>query len=248
MADLTGKRAVVLGCGGKDNIGQAIARRFAGDGAELVVASRTEPELERFAAEIGARHMLCDITDKAANLALATFAIEAMGGIDIAVQSTGWGYLAPFLGNDEASLERITRLQFLGPIFFFQAMLPALSDRSALLTISSVTASLVINDHAAYQGTKAGIDHMVRVLAAEFGPRGIRINGIAPALTETPMTAGLGALCERAKARSPMRRLGTPADIAAAAAWLASDECFVTGETLQVNGGYGLVGAPVDPR
>jgi len=127
-------------------------------------------------------------------------------------------------------------------------MIPEIQSGGSLITMSSVTASIVINDHAAYQGTKAGIDHVVRVLASEFGPRGIRVNSIAPALTDTPMTAGLDGLRDRARQRSPMRRLGTVEDIAAAAVWLSSDECFVTGETLQVNGGYGLVGAPVEPR
>jgi NAD(P)-dependent dehydrogenase (short-subunit alcohol dehydrogenase family) len=181
-------------------------------------------------------------------VALATFARDAIGGVDIAVQSAGWGLLKPFLETDEESLERIARLQFLGPIFFFQAMLPHLASGGSLLTISSVTASIPINDHAAYQGTKAGIDHVVRCLAAEFGPRGIRVNAIAPGIVMSPMTRDLGALRERAEARTPLRRLGTPEDIAAAATWLASDECFVSGEILQVNGGYALIGAPVEPR
>lgn len=248
MSRLKGKRAVVLGCGGKDNIGQAIARRFRADGAEVVVASRNEEVLKAFAAEIGALHTICDITQKASCETLAAFTIDTLGGLDIAVQSTGWGLLKPFLENDEAALETMTRLQFLGPLFFFQAMLPRLSDHASLLTISSVTASIVINDHVAYQGTKAGIDHVVKVLAAEFGPRGIRVNAIAPALTETPMTSALETLKERARARTPMRRIGTPDDIAAAASWLSSDESFITGETLQVNGGYGLVGTMVEAR
>jgi 2-hydroxycyclohexanecarboxyl-CoA dehydrogenase len=245
---LEGKRAVVLGCGGRDNLGQAIARRFAAEGASVVVASRNDEELARFAKEIGAVHCLCDITSKADNEALAGFAREAIGGVDIAVQSAGWGLLKPFLETDEESLERITRLQFMGPIFFFQAMLPLLGSGGSLMTISSVTASIPINDHAAYQGTKAGMDHVVRCLAAEFGPRGIRVNAIAPGIVMSPMTRHLGALRERAEARTPLRRLGTPEDIAAAAAWMSSDECFVSGEILQVNGGYALIGAPVEPR
>jgi NADP-dependent 3-hydroxy acid dehydrogenase YdfG len=169
MLRLTGKRAIVLGCGGRSNIGQAIARRFISDGATLVIAGRKESVLAEFADEIGARYCLCDITNRASNLALAAFARDALGGVDIAIQSTGWGYLAPFLNNDEDSLERITRLQFLGRLFFFQAMIPALAGGGSLVTISSVTASSVTNDHAAYQGTKAGIDQIVSVLAAEFG-------------------------------------------------------------------------------
>lgn len=241
---LSGKRAVVLGCGGKDNIGQAIARRFVSEGAAVIVASRNEAVLANFATEIGALHHVCDITSRADTVALADFAVASLGGLDIAVQSAGWAYLAPFLENDEASLERMVRLQFLGPIFFFQSMIPCLARGGSLITISSVMASVAVNDRAAYQGTKAAIDQIVRSLAAEFGPRGIRTNAIAPGLVDTPMTKGMETVMERASNRTPLRRLGTPEDIAAAALWLASDECFVSGETLQVSGGYQLLGAP----
>ena len=101
----------------------------------------------------------------------------------------------------------------------------------------------MLNDHAAYMGCKAGADHVIRCVANEFGSRGIRANSISPGLTDTPMTAGAKAtpgVYEAFTACYPLGRVGTSEDIAAAAVWLASDECFMTGQNLQVNGGLTL--------
>jgi NAD(P)-dependent dehydrogenase (short-subunit alcohol dehydrogenase family) len=108
----------------------------------------------------------------------------------------------------------------------------------SIIQISSATATILHSDHAAYMGTKAGIDHVVRCVANVFGARGIRANSISPGLTITPMTAaGMVAGVEEAFLPGyPLGRIGTSDDIAAAAAWLASDECFMTGQNLQVNG------------
>jgi NAD(P)-dependent dehydrogenase (short-subunit alcohol dehydrogenase family) len=101
----------------------------------------------------------------------------------------------------------------------------------------------MLNDHAAYMGTKAGLDHVIRCIANEYGSRGIRANSISPGLTDTPMTAGaknIPGVFETYRACYPLGRIGTSEDIAEAAAWLASDECFMTGQNLQVNGGLTL--------
>ena len=239
MADLTGKRAVVLGAAGRGNMAQAIARRFAEAGAEVVVAGRHADELERFAAEIGARWTRCDITVKTDTDALAAFA----GTVHVAVNATGWGLLKPFLETTPDELQRMADLQFKGPFLFFQSMIPARTEGGSLIQISSATATIMLNDHAAYMGTKAGTDHVVRCIANEFGGRGIRANSISPGLTDTPMTAtGMATpgLQEAFVPGYPLGRIGTSDDIANAALWLASDACFMTGQNLQVNGGLTL--------
>jgi len=134
-------------------------------------------------------------------------------------------------------------LQFKGPFLFFQSMIGAMADGGSLIQVSSATATIMLNDHAAYMGTKAGTDHVVRCIANEFGERGIRANSISPGITATPMTAGAQAtpgLFEAFADSYPLGRVGTSDDIAAAAVWLASDECFMTGQNLQVNGGLTL--------
>ena len=243
MTRLAGKKAVVLGAAGRNNMAQAIARRFAEEGATLVVAGRQEEELARFAAEIGGHHVLCDITRKADADALAAFAATTLGGLDIAVNATGWGLLKPFLETSEDELQRMADLQFKGPFLFFQSMVAAMPGGGSLIQISSATATIMLNDHAAYMGTKAGTDHVMRCIANDFGARGIRANSISPGLTATPMTGGdqpVPGLFDAFTGSYPLGRIGTSGDIAAAAVWLASDECFMTGQNLQVNGGLTL--------
>lgn len=243
MQRLTGKAAVVLGAGSRGNMGQAIARRFRDEGAAVLVAGRNMDELRRFAAEIGGHAASCDITRREDVTALAAGARDAMGSVSIAVNATGWGLLKPFLETSDDELRRMTALQFIGPFQFYQEMIKIMTGGGSIIQISSATATIMLNDHAAYMGAKAGTDHVIRCVANEFGKRGIRANSISPGLTETPMTAAarqIPGLFECFRDSYPLGRIGTSADIAAAAVWLASDECFMTGENLQVNGGLTL--------
>ncbi len=246
---LKGKRAVVLGAAGKDNMGQVIARRLIAEGAKVMVAGRKPEHLQAFVDENPGKGFmaLADITKEADNDAVGKAATDQMGGVDIAVNATGWGLLKPFLETTEEELQRIGDLQFKGPFLFFQSMIEAMSaDDSgggSIIQISSATATIMLNDHAAYMGTKAGTDHVIRCIANEFGERGIKANSISPGLTETPMTAANGktpGLWEAFLPSYPLGRVGTSDDIAAAVVFLSSDECFLTGQNLQVNGGLTL--------
>ncbi len=248
MTRLKGKTAVVLGASSTDNMGQHIARRFLAEGAQVLVAGRKIEPLEAFAAETGCHWATCDITDEASVTAFADTAVHQLGGIDIAVNATGWGLLKPFLDVTRAELDAMTALQFIGPHLFFAAMLRKMMRSTGgrggtIIQISSATATIMLNDHAAYMGTKAGTDHLIRCVANEFGAEGVRANSIAPGLTDTPMNAQakqVPGLFDAFIPAYPLGRYGTSDDVAAAAVWLASDECFMTGETLQVNGGLTL--------
>lgn len=248
MGRLEGKKAIVLGASSEGNMGQVIARRFMDEGAQVLVAGRKADVLEQFAAETGCLWTTCDLTDEASVNALAETAVARMGGIDIALNATGWGLLKPFLDVTREELDAMSALQLVGPHQFFQAMIRKMAKSlggrgGSILTISSATAQIMLNDHAIYMGTKAGTDHIIRCIAHEFGQDGIRANSISPGLTDTPMTADAGqvpGLFEAFRAGYPLGRWGTSEDIAAAAVFLASDECFMTGENLQVNGGLTL--------
>lgn len=243
MGRLEGKGAIVIGAANRDNMGQVIARRFAAEGATVVVAGRKLDELQRLADEIGGHATTCDITDRAQVFALASFAREKLGHVDIALNATGWGLLKPFLETTEEEFDQMSALQFKGPFMFYQAVISAMDRGGSIIQISSATATIMLNDHAAYMGAKAGTDHIIRVVAHEFGKRGIRANSISPGLTATPMTAAhmaVPGLTEAFLPEYPLGRIGTSEDIASAAVWLASDECFMTGENLQVNGGLTL--------
>jgi 2-hydroxycyclohexanecarboxyl-CoA dehydrogenase len=245
---LAGKGALVLGAGNRDNMAQGIARRFVDEGARVIVAGRKKDELERFAVEIGGEAMTCDITNRDQVFALAAGAREKLGQLDVAVNSTGWGLIKPFLDHSVEDVQGMTALQFEGPFYFCQAMVRVMSTDTggrggSIIQISSATATIMLEDHAAYMGTKAGADHVVRCVANEFGSVGIRANSISPGLTDTPMNAAakeVPGLFDAFRAGYPLGRWGTSDDVAAAAVFLASDECFMTGENLQVNGGLTL--------
>ncbi|MBI1250908.1 MAG: SDR family oxidoreductase [Alphaproteobacteria bacterium] len=243
MGKLDNKGAVILGAAGQGNMGQVIARRFAQEGAKVLVAGRHEDELKRFAAEIGGHYVACDITKHDDVFALAQEAKRVLPNVQIGVNATGWGFVKPFVETTEDELRRMTDLQFVGPFLFFQAMIGVMEQGGSIIQISSATATIMLNDHAAYMGTKAGIDHVIRCVAHEFGERGIRANSISPGLTDTPMVAQAKAtpgVFDAFTSAYPLGRIGTSEDIAAAAVFLASDECFMTGQNLQVNGGLTL--------
>lgn len=253
MQRLEGRKAIVLGASSEGNMGQVIAQRLMAEGAQVLVAGRKEAVLQDFAQTTGCHWAPCDITSEASVNALADAAVAKMGGVDIAINATGWGLLKPFLEVTRAELDAMTALQLVGPHQFFQAMVRTMAkshggNGGALITISSATATIMLNDHAIYMGTKAGTDHIVRCIAHEFGQDGIRANSISPGLTDTPMNADakeVPGLFEAFRAGYPLGRWGTSDDVAAAAAFLASDECFMTGENLQVNGGLTLRRNPV---
>lgn len=238
-----GKVVLVVGAANRGNIGQGIARRFAGAGAKVVVAGRHETVLKELAESIGGAFCLCDFRRKDDIDAMVRFAVERYGRIDIGVNCTGWGLLVPFEHTSEEQLREMMDLQFKGPFQFMQALVRDMEDNGAIIMISTATATILLEQHSAYMGTKAGIDHVVRSVANEFGGRGIKVNSISPGVTNSPMAADLVAEPSILKAFEscyPLGRIGTIDDISAAALWLASDECFMTGQNLQVNGGLTL--------
>lgn len=247
LGRLDGKTALIVGAGNRDNMAQVIARRFSEEGARIAVAGRNLDELRRLADEIGGVAIHCDITDREQVFHMARLARNSFGRLDIGVNATGWGLLKSFLDTTPEELRKMLQIQFEGPFFFCQSMLSEMTSGGSIIQISSATAKIMLNDHAAYMGAKAGADHVIRVVAHEFGELGIRANSISPGLTDTPMNADakeVPGLFEAFRPSYPLGRWGTSQDIAAAAVFLASDECFMTGENLQVNGGLVLRGNP----
>ncbi len=243
MSRLKGKSALVLGAASVGNMGQVIAERFAQEGARVTVAGRNIQNLETLADAIGGSAVHCDITSKADIKAAVAHTVAFSGAVDIAVNCTGWGLLTPFEETSEEDLVAMMNLQFKGPYQFMQSLVGSMSGSASIIQISSATATILVGNHHAYIGTKAGIDHVIRGVADEFGARGIRANSISPGFTKSPMTEDYFAVPGLAEAfvkEYPMGRLNTSQDIAAAAVFLGSDECFMTGQNLQVNGGLTL--------
>jgi 2-hydroxycyclohexanecarboxyl-CoA dehydrogenase len=234
---------VVLGAAGADNMGQHIARALADAGAKVVVAGRNQDVLKQFAGIIAGDWVLCDITSKQDVEDLARTTVERHGKVDIAINATGWGLLKSLHEVTEEELEQIIALQFKGVHYFLSAFVRAMPQGGSLIQISSATTQCVIDDHAAYIGTKAGSEALIRCVANQYGPQGIRANILSPGFTESPMTAASFAtpgLVDAFIKEYPLGRVGTSEDIAKAAVWLVSDDCYMSGQNLQINGGLTL--------
>jgi 2-hydroxycyclohexanecarboxyl-CoA dehydrogenase len=249
MGRLTGRKAIVLGAGSQGNMGQVIARRLASEGAAILVSGRKAEALAQLAAELQGSFALCDIAKKSDVSQLLALAVERMGGCDIVVNAAGVGMMVSAVETDEKQLDTMINAQFKGPFFLFQVFGAhmAANGGGSIIQISSATTQCIVDNYAAYIGTKAGADGLVRAFANELGGAGVRFNAIAPGFTVTPMTAAATAIpgIEAAFAsRAPLGRVGSSDDIADAAVWLAETSCFVTGQTLQVNGGLTLRGNP----
>jgi 2-hydroxycyclohexanecarboxyl-CoA dehydrogenase len=240
---LAGKVVIVLGAATKGNMGQAIARAFVGEGAKVMVAGRKADVLESFATDVGCAWHLCDITSKKDVEGLIDVTIERFGKLDVGINCTGFGLMKPFLETTTGELEMMTAVQFVGPFQFFQALIRGMTDGGSIIQITSATATIMLDDHSPYRGTKAGIDQVIRSIAYEFGKQGIRANSVAPGLTDSPMAASayaIPAIIDLFDKETPMGRTGKTDDIAAACLFVASDRCYITGQTFQVNGGVTL--------
>lgn len=245
MNRLGGKVAVILGAAGHGNMGQTIARTFVREGAQVVVGGRNAASLRAFSAEVKGASAVCDITRKSDVEKLAQAALDAFGRVDIAINCTGWGLMAKLRDTTEAQIDALMNLQFKGVFFFLQVFAERLAagGGGSIITMSSASVYALLHNHAAYIGTKAGADALVRCFANEYGARGVKVNSLAPGLTSTPMTEKemqMPGLREAFVKEYPLGRIGTAQDVADAALWLASDESFITGQVLQVNGGLTL--------
>ena len=251
MKRLEGKNAVVLGAATNNNMGQIIARRLTEEGAKVLISGRNEATLKTLSSELGISYGLCDITEHDQVRQLAEQAQKEFGTVDIAINTTGWGLLKPLLDITDDELDGIVNLQFKGVHYFLPEFVRVMINKpisgGSLINISSATTKALVNNHAAYIGTKTGAEALIRCVANDYGEYGIRANSISPALTKTPMTEDnfkVPGLADVFMSRVPLARLNTSDDVAAAAVWLASDEAFVTGENVQVNGGLTMRGNP----
>jgi 2-hydroxycyclohexanecarboxyl-CoA dehydrogenase len=242
---LKNKRALVLGAA-PGNVGAAIARRYVDEGAQVVIAGRRAEATAQVAKDVGAHPLTCDITNSDHVAKLVEDAVKQLGGLDIGVNATGWGLLKPFLDNTREDLDTMCAIQFTGPFQFYQALVRTMQTQGgSIINISSVTATIMMDNHAAYMGTKAGMDHVIRTIANEFGGSGIRANSIAPGgVADTPMSGGglhVPAVWKLYEREIPLGRPGVAADVADVALWLASDDAkFITGQTIHVSGGQTL--------
>lgn len=245
MFDLTGKTALVTGATG--GIGGAIAKAFHGQGASVVVTGRKEESLKVLVNELGSRAfpLVADLSDKAQLESLLDKAEELAGSVDILVCNAGItkDNLTLRMKDDEWNDVINTNLtaSFTLNKAAFKKMMKKKWGR--IINITSVVGVTGNPGQANYAASKAGLIGMSKSVAAECASRGITINCIAPGFIKTAMTDALNeAQQQKITSTIPSGNFGLPEDIAAAAAYLASDEAgYITGQTLHVNGGMLMV-------
>jgi 3-oxoacyl-(acyl-carrier-protein) reductase len=245
MFDLTGKTALVTGASG--GIGAEIARALHNRGATLVLSGTRGEALEALRAELGARtHVaICNLADPASVEALPKTAEAAAGAIDILVNNAGITRDNLFLRMKDDEWDQVIAVDLTAAFRLSRAVLRGMMKKrwGRIVSVTSVVGATGNPGQGNYAAAKAGLVGMTKSLAAEVASRNITVNCVAPGFIATPMT---GALNEAQQAgilsRIPAGRMGTPAEVAAAVVYLASEEAgYVTGATLHVNGGMAMI-------
>jgi len=245
MKGLDGKTVLVTGGGGA--IGSAICRRFAEEGAKLLVADRAKHSAEAIAAEVKGRALVFDIADYAA-------ANKVIGdtGVDILVNNAGWDRFQNFVDMQPEDWDTLIAINLRGPLNMHRLIVPQMlaRGRGRIVNISSDAARVGSSGEAVYSACKGGIISFSKTLAREVARRGITVNVVCPGPTDTPILRGFlgegeaGQKVYDALVRAiPMKRVGQPDDIPGIVAFLASDEAaFITGQVISVSGGLTMAG------
>ena len=240
MSDFTGKTVLITGAAG--GIGTAMAERFAAAGARLALVDIIAAD--DLAARLGTDHRAwqLDLEDPAA-IADTVARIGAEMGIDVLINNAGLGVVFPAAQPDVEVWDRTMRINLRAPWLMAVAALPFLKASGAgrIINLSSQARVVAIDEHAAYGSSKAGLILLTKILALEWAQFGITTNAIAPTVVETPMAlvGWSGEKGVQARQEIPVGRFAKPSEIAAAAAYLASDDAgIINGETLMADGGF----------
>jgi 3-oxoacyl-[acyl-carrier protein] reductase len=245
MFDLTGKTALVTGATGA--IGSGIARALHAQGATVAISGTRREGLDTLAGELKDRvHVLpCDLADKAAVEALVPSAEEKMSKLDILVANAGVNADNLFVTLTDEAWDKVIAVNLTATFRLTRAAVKNMMRRrfGRVIAISSIVGHTGNPGQGNYSASKAGLSGMMKSVAAEYAKRNVTANCIAPGIVASAMIDRLNDKQREAiMARVPTGRLGTPADIAAAAVYLSSDEAaYVTGQTIHVNGGMVMI-------
>jgi 2-hydroxycyclohexanecarboxyl-CoA dehydrogenase len=248
---LEGKTAIITG--GAAGIGRAIALRLAADGAAIAIidvdaAKAQETVKELKAAGATAMAVACDITDYAQTKEAVASIAQALGRIDILVNNAGIDKQQLFIETDEALWDRMIAINYKGFLVATHAVIPYLMEQKSgtIVNLGSDAGRIGNAREVVYSGTKAAVMASTKALAQELARYGVRVNAVSPGpIQQTQLLGGLfeGEIGEKIAKLVPMRRLGTPQDVADVVAFFVSDDSrYLTGQILSVDGGLTMIG------
>jgi NAD(P)-dependent dehydrogenase (short-subunit alcohol dehydrogenase family) len=241
MGLLDGKVAVITGAG--SGMGKATAKIFAREGAKLVISDRSGAE-QQTAAEIDGEVVVrsCDVSDEDQVAALVAAAVSTYGRLDAMLNVAGIGVGGRLDDLDEAELDRVFGINFKGVVFGCKHAVRAMRDNGggAIINWSSLSGMIPAPGAVAYATSKAGVIHLTKAIAVEYGPANIRANALCPGVIPTEgMGAASMAKTPSKQTRNPLGRAGKPEDAGELAAFLASDRAnYLSGVIIPLDGGW----------
>jgi len=244
---MSSQEPVVLVTGGGTGIGRAITRSFVERGGRVAITGRRAEPLQAVVGELGERVLAVpgDVTAPGEPVRMVEAVTKAFGGLDVLVNNAGAYPTGPLADATDADLLGAFATNVVAPMQLIRAALPALeAARGCVVNVGSTLARLAKIDNAAYSASKLALEQATRCLAVELGPRGIRVNCVAPGMTSTDMLDHLRSMpevFERYARNTPLGRIGEPEDLARVVLALASDDfAWVTGQVIQCSGGFQL--------
>jgi NAD(P)-dependent dehydrogenase (short-subunit alcohol dehydrogenase family) len=247
--DLAGHRALVTGGGA--GIGAATCRLLAARGASVAVLDRDLGSAEAVAAEVGGTAIAVDVADPTATTAAVQDAATALGGLTDVIANAGFGLNKPLHKYSDDEWQLVVGVNLGGAFHTLRAAIPILLDGGggSIVTVATLNASRPLQGEAPYSAAKAGVVNLTQTAALEYAPT-IRANCVSPGMIATALTSIITDdpdFTAVAEAGTPMRRIGSPEDVAAVIAFLCSDAAaYVTGQNLVVDGGAALPNLQAD--
>ncbi len=241
MNRLRGKRALITG--GTTGIGLETARRFLAEGARVAITGNNPRTLEAARKELGSEVLA--IAADAGSIPeqgnVAASIRQSFGALDVLFLNAGIADFRPLGQWDESAFDRSFNINFKGPFFLLQALLPLFANPASIILMTSINAHIGMPASSIYAATKGALLTLARTLSGELLPRGIRVNAVSPGPIATPLYGKIGmddAAIKSLEARIPAGRRGSPSEVADAVVFFASDEsAFTVGSELVIDGG-----------
>lgn len=241
MNRLQNKRALITG--GTTGIGLETARAFLREGARVAITARDVDSLETARKDLGGDviPIASDAGDASGQKKLAETVCQSFGALDVVFLNAGVAEMRPLEKWDESAFDRSLNINFKGPFFLLQALLPVFNNPASVVLMTSINSHIGMPNSSIYGATKAALLSLSLTLSGELIARGIRFNAISggPIATSLYRKLGMGdAELKALTGQIPVRRLGTPSEVAQAAVYFASDEsAFTVGSELVIDGG-----------